>query len=83
MEKYLIEETPLYGGVQKIYKFPNGLGASVVSHQYSYGGKNGLWEVAVLGENGEIIYDTPITSDVIGNLEWDEVEEILKKISSL
>jgi hypothetical protein len=37
-----------FGGTIKIYKFPNGYGASVVKTGGSYGGGEGLWELAVL-----------------------------------
>lgn len=73
----------LFDGYQKRYTFKNGYSASVVSHKYSYGGSEGLWEVAVLNANGDICYDTPITSDVIGYLTEDEVEEVLRKIEKL
>ena len=66
----------------KIYKFDNGYGASVVSHFGSYGGKDGLFEVAVL-KNGEMCYDTPITSDVVGWLDFAGVADILNKIKAL
>jgi len=72
----------------KEYKFDNGYGASVVCNDMSYGGKEGLFEIAVIKYNGKndrgkICYDTPITNDVIGYLTKDEVESILKKIESL
>lgn len=70
------------GGNRKEYKFPNGFGASVISHIYSYGGDRGLWELAVT-KDGSINYNTPITSDVIGYLEWYEVLDVLRKISEL
>ena len=73
----------LHGGVQHKYKFPNGYGASVVSHPYSYGGDRGLWELAVLGLDGHLTYDTPITNDVLGYLSEDEVNEALAKIAAL
>jgi len=66
----------------KIYKFDNGYGASVVSNFGSYGGKDGLFEVAVL-KNGEMCYDTTITSDVVGWLDFDGVADILQKIKAL
>lgn len=72
----------------KIYKFDNGYGASVVSHFGSYGGKDGLFEVAVL-KNGKkggkqyLCYDTPITSDVVGWLDFAGVADILNKIKAL
>lgn len=76
-------ETPGIGGSRKVYQFPNGLGASVISHVYSYGGDKGLWELAVINENGSLNYNTPITSDVEGWLTWEEVETLLRKISEL
>jgi hypothetical protein len=67
----------------KIYRFPNGYGASVVSGPHTYGGKDGLFEVAVLDNNGEITYNTPVTGDVVGFLDFDGVADILNKIKSL
>ena len=70
-------------GSQRIYRFPNGYGASVVRHEHSYGGRQGLFELAVLDSNDELCYDTPITSDVIGWLTSKQVDELLDKISKL
>ena len=70
-------------GVQHIYKFPNNFGASVIKTDYSYGGKSGLWELAVLDENEDITYHTPITQDVIGHLAWKNVEKFLAEIRDL
>ena len=80
-----IEKTDLpdMNGYQLIYKFDNGYGASVVKHDFSYGGKSGLYEVAVLDKEGELCYDTPITSNVIGHLNMSEVDKILVNISHL
>ncbi len=71
------------GGVQALIQFENGYGASVVCTPYTYGGRNGLYELAVLDKGGHITYDTPITNDVIGHLEKNEVTDILKQIQSL
>ena len=76
-------ERSVYGGTQRRYRFLNGYGASVVCHQYSYGGDDGLWELAVLDRDGYLTYDTPITDDVIGWLTEDAVEEKLTAISKL
>lgn len=73
----------MLGGYQKIYKFDNGYGASVVSNDFSYGGSSGLYEIAVLDASGSIVYDTPVTDDVIGWLDTNGVDEILKQIQSL
>ena len=69
-------------GVSLEFNFANGYGASVIKSQYSYGGKNGLWELAVL-YNGELCYDTPITNDVLGHLSWEDVENNLDEIRKL
>jgi hypothetical protein len=70
-------------GVQCRMMFENGFGVSVVSHTYSYGGKDGLFEVAVLGKDGDLTYDTPVTNDVVGYLNPDEVTEIMEQVQSL
>lgn len=82
-------DRPLNGGTQKIYRFKNDYGASVVSHPYSYGGDRGLWELAVIQFDGEandsfkLCYSTEITSDVEGYLEWDDVKMLLNRIEQL
>jgi hypothetical protein len=68
---------------RKTYTFDNGYGASVICNESSYGGDNGLFELAVLDKNGNICYDTPITSDVIGYMTHDHVVRVLKDIESL
>ena len=75
-------------GIQRIYKFKNGFGASVVRNLYSYGHEKGLWELAVIKfekgtENWSLVYDTPITQDVKGYLTGKEVDDILAKIEKL
>jgi hypothetical protein len=69
-------------GIQAVVKFENGYGASVVNHTNSYGGKSGLYELAVL-KDGLITYDSPITNDVLGWLNEDEVTNFLTKIQQL
>jgi hypothetical protein len=54
-----------------------------VQTSYSYGGKQGLWELAVLDSDGEITYNTSITNDVLGYLSEEEVNETLEKIKNL
>ena len=70
-------------GVKCRMMFENGFGVSVVSHTYSYGGKDGLFEVAVLDEDGDLTYNTPVTNDVIGFLNPDEVTEIMEQVQNL
>lgn len=57
------------GGVQRIYRFANGMGLSVVNtpmlHSYPF-----AWEIAVIkgvddnGNGFDLVYDTPLTNDV-------------------
>jgi len=63
--------------------FENGWGASVVSHNSSYGGAEGLYELAVLFEN-EIHYDNPVAGgDVKGYLTEEDVTDLLIQIQNL
>jgi hypothetical protein len=74
---------PIGVGVQCIVQYPNGYGASVVKGEHTYGGRDGLYELAVFGKDGHITYDTPITNDVLGHLTEQDVEETLNKIKEL
>ena len=82
MMTMIIETKEYANGVQVVHEFPNGYGASVVKHDYSYGGKDGIWEMAVLKE-GELCYNTHITNDVIGYLSDADVKSTLKEIEQL
>jgi hypothetical protein len=68
---------------KQVFKFDNGYGASVVCNGMSYGNEEGLFEVAVLDKSGNIAYDTPVTDDVVGWLDFAEVADILNKIKEL
>ena len=87
MNQYQTETNYVNDGVQHVYQFPNNYGASVVKHDFSYGGKSGLWELAVLDysmdKTGEMCYTSGITEDVIGHLTWKNVEEFLLEIKQL
>ena len=69
-------------GVQYIFKFENGYGASVIKHFGSYGNEEDKWEIAVLKDD-ELCYDTPITHDTIGHLTDAEVDQYLTQIRKL
>ena len=75
------------GSVQKLYRFANNYGASVVKGEHTYGGDEGLWELAVIAfrVDGDFLlsYDTPITEDVEGHLTDDAVEILLGRIEAL
>jgi len=78
-----VEHPSHIGGVQARIQFDNGYGASVVKTPYSYGGDRGLYELAVLDNDGHLTYDTPITSDVIGYLRDIDVTDVMEKIQQL
>ena len=63
-------------------EFPNGYGASLIWD--GYGSNEGLVEIAICrGMFGTLLYNTPITDDVIGWLDWDGVLGVLTEIRSL
>ena len=71
--------------------FKNHRGISIISTEFSYGGREGLYEVAVIAwwedkegnKNWAIDYSTKITDDVIGHLTMEDVEKIVKRIKKL
>ena len=78
-----INDAPFMVGKKARMRFDNGYGVSVVSHSYSYGGRDGLYEVAVLDSNDELTYDTPVTNDVIGYLTEEDVTDVMKQVQEL
>ena len=69
-------------GIVSRTKFKNGYEASVVKSEHSYGGRDGLYELAIF-KDGEICYDTPITNDVIGYLRPEDVTDVMERIQKL
>jgi hypothetical protein len=63
--------------------FDNGYGVSVIIGPHTYGGEDGLYELGVLGKDGKLTYDTPVTDDVEGYLTEEGVTEFLKQIQNL
>lgn len=81
--KYQPEESRSdWGNERYIFQFENGYGASVIRNHFSYGGPEGFYELAVL-KDGKINYRTPITNDVIGWLDKNDVADTLKQIEEL
>ena len=72
-----------FGGILSRVQFDNGYGASIVKGPMSYGGKDGLYELAVLDSNGDLTYETSVTSDVEGYLSEDDVTRLLEQIQNL
>lgn len=90
-----VREAEELRGVQYLFRFQNGYGASVIKHMinnfslnFSYGHEMDLWELAVVKFIDEsdcytLVYDTPVTHDVIRYLTDKEVGEYLQKIKEL
>lgn len=73
-------------GLHWVYASDNGFGASVID--YGYGSEEGKFELAVIQFIGGVgtyilVYDTPITSDVLGWLTENDVKELLSQIDNL
>jgi hypothetical protein len=71
-----------YVGTKASLDFDNGYGISVITGYGSFTSTDKPYEIAVL-KDGELCYDTPITSDVIGHLTAKEVTKIMKRIQKL
>ena len=75
-------------GISAHHIFDNHYGVSVIKGPYSYGGKQGKYELAILVMKpgdiySELCYDTPITNDVIGYLTETEITKLMKQVSEL
>lgn len=78
-----IDDVPFMVGKRSRMHFDNGFGVSVISHSHSYGGRNGLYEVAVLDSDGNLTYETPVTNNVIGYLTEEDVSDVMKQVQEL
>jgi hypothetical protein len=68
---------PMGVGVLARMDFDNEYGVSVVKTPYTYGGDNGLYELAVF-KDGDIHYDNPIANgDVVGYLRPEDVTDAM------
>lgn len=87
LNMYIVKahETLYPRGYQVVMRFPNNYGASLVKNEMSYGNL----EIGVIhfnsqdNEDWKLVYDTPITDDVIGVYDVSEAIEILLKIKNL
>ncbi len=89
----LVRPHPFGRGVQRLYRFPNGFGASVVNElRPAMSGDRRLelstsrWELSVVkwqGEKFHLCFTTPVAGDICDQLDEDEVEALLKQIAEL
>lgn len=82
----LLGKTSVFDGVQYLFEFANGYGASVVKHSGSYGGKIDLWELGLekFYRDGSyaLMYTSLVNFDVCGFLTDDEVNNYLSLIKN-
>ncbi len=68
-----------------LIKFKNGYALSVIRSEYSYGGEQGLFEIAPLGVDGDFIGSSLLAygEDVIGYCSPEEVNKHMLTIGRL
>jgi len=79
--EYLAKMGPTFN-VQARMDFDNGWGVSVIQGNCSYGGKDGLWELAVMHDGG-LHYDNPAAKgDVCGYLKPEDVTDLMAQVQA-
>ena len=77
------EPHPLHkGGIQRTYQFKHYL-LSAIKTDFSYGGKNGLWEIAVLGKDSQFVTRDiwhDLDDDVIGHVSDSQLKQYLEDV---
>ena len=85
-KNYFVREAGVFAPETECWLFsvPNhrDMEVSVIRSSMTYGGSEGLFELAML-KNKRCIYDTPITNDVIGWLDEEGVLDILKDVQRI
>ena len=83
---FFIREDSVFAPETECYRFavPNheNMEVSVIRSFVTYGGAEGLFELAML-RNDRCIYDTPITKDVIGWLDVKGVLNVLEDVQRI
>lgn len=69
-------------GIAAKHDFANGYAVSVIRGYGTYGEDEGQYELAVM-RGGKIVYDTPVTDDVLGHLSEDAVSEAMAAVGAL
>ena len=74
-------------GLYAFMLFDNNYGVSVVKGPYSYGGRDGLYELAVIHKSpdmseSELDYDNPVANgDVRGYLTPEDVTQLMEEVA--
>jgi hypothetical protein len=79
-----LSREPRDGGVQYLFRFENGYGASLIHNEWSYGIELAVivWDSDAV-DDFRITYKTPITHGVLGNLNFEGIEKTLDAILAL
>jgi hypothetical protein len=81
--QYIIDFNSINKGMQLVFRFDNYYGLSVVSHSFSYGNDDELFEIAVIEFESDgtwnVTYYTDITNDVLGKQSKEDVISIIEK----
>lgn len=87
LSEHVVDVRNFYGGSQRIVRFANGFGLSVVRHMYSYGYDQGKFEIGLIkfgldcpADGFRLVYNHTF-QDVKGYLSEDDVEEWCKTVS--
>jgi len=83
---FFIREAGVFAPETECYRFSvpghGDMEVSVIRSSMTYGGDEGLFELAMLRDD-KCCYDTPITDDVRGWLEVEDVLDILKDVQRI
>lgn len=81
---FFIREAGVFAPETECWRFAvpghSDMEVSVIRSSMTYGGDEGLFELAMLRDD-KCCYDTPITDDVLGWLEVEDVLEVLEKVA--
>lgn len=72
-------------GLQALWRFPNGYGASVIKGEGSYGVELAVirWQDQGDGWEFDVVWDSPVTDDVLGHLTLPALVAALRAIRDL
>ncbi|PCI28945.1 hypothetical protein COB55_03140 [Candidatus Wolfebacteria bacterium] len=84
LKKYKVEVFESEVGMARVrIIFNNGYVASLISGQRVFSDSISPYEIAIMDKNEKLVYDTPITDDVLGYLTENQVLDYLEEISNL
>ena len=85
-KNFFIREAGVFAPETECWRFAvpnhNDMKVSVIRSFMTYGGSEGLFELAML-RNDRCVYDTPITNDVIGWLDEEGVLDVLEDVQRI